>query len=85
MKILQNVMFKPIRTIVETRVKLATFCILTCSLHFGLSFLSGPSLNVFSRCYAVCAVCMQAITHSIDIVPSQRAVKLVVVGLGFVE
>ena len=28
---------------------------------------------------------MQAMTHSVDNVPSQRAVKLVVVGLGFVE
>ena len=33
----------------------------------------------------VCAVCMQAMTHSVDNVPSQQAVKLVVVGLGFVE
>ena len=44
---------------------------------------------VFSRCYAVffvvVAVCMQAMTHSVDNVPSQLAVKLVVVGLGFVE
>ena len=31
------------------------------------------------------ACCMQAITHSADNVPSQQAVKLVVVGLGFVE
>ena len=30
---------------------------------------------------SVCSVCMQAITHSVDNVPSQ----LVVVGLGFVE
>ena len=29
----------------------------------------------------VCAVCMQAMTHSVDNVPSQQAVKLVVVGL----
>ena len=28
---------------------------------------------------------MQATTHSVDNVPSQQAVKLVVVGLGFVE
>ena len=33
----------------------------------------------------VCAVCMKAMTHSVDNVPSQQAVKLVVVGLGFVE
>ena len=30
-------------------------------------------------------VCIQAMTHSVDNVPSQQAVKLVVVGLGFVE
>ena len=33
----------------------------------------------------VCAVCMQAMTHAVDNVPSQQAVKLVVVGPGFVE
>ena len=33
----------------------------------------------------VCAVCMQAMTRSVDNVPSQQAVKLVFVGLGFVE
>ena len=33
----------------------------------------------------VCAVCMQAMTHSVDNVPSQQAVEPVVVGLGFVE
>ena len=33
----------------------------------------------------VCAVCMQAMTHSADNVPSQQAVKLVAVGLGFLE
>ena len=33
----------------------------------------------------VCAVCMQAMTHSVDNVPSQQAVELVVVGLGFVK
>ena len=32
----------------------------------------------------VCAVCMQGMTHSVD-VPSREAVELVVVGLGFVE
>ena len=32
-----------------------------------------------------CAVCMQAMTHSVDNVPSQQAVELVVVGLCFVE
>ena len=41
---------------------------------------------VFSHCYAVfSAICMQAMTHSVDNVPSQQAVKLVVVGPGFVE
>ena len=29
----------------------------------------------------VCAVCMQAMTHSVDNVPSQQTVKLGVVGL----
>ena len=33
----------------------------------------------------VCAVCMQAMIHSVDNVPSQQAVELVVVALGFVE
>ena len=33
----------------------------------------------------VCAVCMQAMTHSVDNVPSQQAVELVVVGPGFVK
>ena len=33
----------------------------------------------------VCAVCMQAMTHSVDNVPSQKTVKLVVVGRGLVE
>ena len=33
----------------------------------------------------VCAVCIQAMTHSVDNVPSQQAVKLVFVELGFVE
>ena len=32
-----------------------------------------------------CAICMQAMPHSVDNVPSQQAVKLVVVGPGFVE
>ena len=35
--------------------------------------------DVFSHCYAVfSAICMQAMTHSFDNVPSQQAVKLVV-------
>ena len=33
----------------------------------------------------VCAVCMQAMTYSVDNVPSQKTVKLVVVGRGLVE
>ena len=33
----------------------------------------------------VCAVCMQAMTHSVENIPSQQAAELVVVGLGFVE
>ena len=44
------------------------------------------SLVQFLHSYAVfCAVCMQAMTHSVDNVPSQQAVEPVVVGLGFVE
>ena len=35
-------MFKPIRSVVETIVKRAPFCIPTCSLRLVLSFLSGP-------------------------------------------
>ena len=31
------------------------------------------------------AVCMQAMTHSVDNVPSQQAVEMLVLGLGFVE
>ena len=42
--------------------------------------------DVFLHSYAVCcAVCMQVMTHSVDNVPSQQAVELVVVGLVFVE
>ena len=45
--------------------------------------------DVFSLCYAVCLCCLHASNvlrnHSIDNVQSQQAVKLVVVGLGFVE
>ena len=45
--------------------------------------------DVFSLCYAVCLCCLHAsndlLYHSIDYVQSQQAVKLVVVGLGFVE
>ena len=33
----------------------------------------------------VCALCMQAMTHSVQNVPSQQAVELLVLGLGFVE
>ena len=33
----------------------------------------------------VCAVCMQAMTHSVDNAPSQQAVKQVVVGRSFVK
>ena len=32
-----------------------------------------------------CAIGMQAMTHSVDDVPSQQTAKLVVVGPGFVE
>ena len=33
----------------------------------------------------VCAVCMQAMTHSVDNVPSQQAVELLVLGRAFLE
>ena len=59
---------------------------------FGIAYLNsrgvGLFLMLFLMCFCtvmqfVCTVCMQAITHSVDNVPSQHAVKLVVVGLGF--
>ena len=41
---------------------------------------------MFLHSYAVCLCCFHAsMTHSVDNVPSQQAVELVVVGLGFVE
>ena len=36
----ENLMFKPIRSVVETVVKLAPLCILACFLHLVLFFLS---------------------------------------------
>ena len=33
----------------------------------------------------VCAVCMQAMTHSVDNISSQQAVNVVVAGLAFFE
>ena len=42
--------------------------------------------DVLPHCFAVFwTVCMQAMTHSVGNVQSQQAVKLVVVGPGFVE
>ena len=42
--------------------------------------------DVFSHCYTgFFAICLQAMTYSVRNVPSQQAVKLVVVGPGFVE
>ena len=41
-------LFKPIRSIVKTIVKLAPFCIPTCSMPLLLSILSGPLLNYFT-------------------------------------
>ena len=61
---------------------------------FGIAYLNsrgvGLFLMLFLMCFCtvmqfVCTVCMQAITHSVDNVPTQHAVKPVVVGLGFVE
>ena len=43
-KISKNLMFKPISSVVETIVKMAPFCIPTCSFRLVL-FLSGPLLN----------------------------------------
>ena len=41
---------------------------------------------MFLHCYVVCLCCLHVSNdHSVDNVPSQQAVKLVVVGLGFVE
>ena len=47
----------------------------------------GLKFDLFLHFYVVffCAFCMQAMTHSVDNVPSQQAVKLVVVGPAFVE
>ena len=47
-----------------------------CSRYYGTVYLRFP----FD-----CAVCMQAMTHSVQNVPSQQAVELLVLGLGFVE
>ena len=47
---------------------------------FGVAWFNFCTLMQF-----FCAVCMQAMTHSVDNVPSQQAVELLVVGLGFVE
>ena len=64
---------------------------LSSGMHLGslVKFQGGGivvKFDVFLQCYAfVCAVCMQAMTHSVDNVPSQQAVNLVVVGLGFVD
>ena len=53
---------------------------------FGVAWLNSRGgdvlkFDVSPHCYAVfCAVCMQAMTHSVSNGPSQQAVKLVVVG-----
>ena len=60
---------------------------------FGVAWLNSRGWGcckvwwVFTLLYMqfVCAVCKKAMTHSFHNVPSQQAVKLVVVGLGFVE
>ena len=43
------------------------------------------SFTCFCTLVQFVSVCMQAMTHSVDNVPRQQAVSLVVVGLGFVE
>ena len=45
----------------------------------------GVVLKFCTVMQAFCAVCMQAMTHSVDNAPSRQAVKLVVVGPCFVE
>ena len=40
---------------------------------------------MFPHCYAVFVLLMQAITHSVANVSSRQAVKLVIVGTGFIE
>ena len=59
---------------------------------FGVAWLNsgGVGLLYSLMCFCtlmhfVCAVCMQAMTHSVDNVASQQAVELLVLGLGFVE
>ena len=59
---------------------------------FGVAWLNsrGVGLLFSLMCFCtlmqfVCAVCMQAMTHSVDNVASQQAVELLVLGLGFVE
>ena len=56
--------------------------------EFGVTWLNSRGVGLL--CFRtvmqfVCAVCIQAMTHSVDNVPSQQAVELVVIGLVFVE
>ena len=61
---------------------------------FGVAWLNSRGVGLLKTlmCFCtlmqfVCAVCMQAMTNSVDNVPSQQmqAVELMVLGLGFVE
>ena len=58
---------------------------------FGVVWLNSrgggvvESLMCFCTLMQFVSVCMQAMTHSVDNVPRQQAVRLVVAGLGFVE
>ena len=64
---------------------------ITCYAFGEPGYISGGEVVlkfdvIVRHCYAVfCAVCMQAMTHSVDNVPSQQAVKLVILEPGFVE
>ena len=58
---------------------------------FGVVWLNSRGVGLLKSLMCFCtlmqfvSVCMQAMTHSVDNVPRQQAVRLVVVGLGFVE
>ena len=64
--------------------------IIWCALGWGrlVKFQAGGGGGCCTHHTAmqfVYAVCLQAMTHSVDNDPTQQAVKLVVVGIGFVE
>ena len=62
--------------------------IIWCALGWGrlVKFQAGGGCCTHHTAMQfVYAVCLQAMTHSVDNDPTQQAVKLVVVGIGFVE